>query len=147
MNDRAVSSTLNYVLSLAIAALLVTGLLIASGGFVENRQEEVVRSELRVIGQQVAADIARADRLVAASDDPASATVNVTQQFPDRLTGTTYRITLVEQANPELVLRSTSPEVTVTVDVQNRTTVDESSVDGGTIVVAYDGSDLEVRND
>ena len=147
MNDRAVSSTLNYVLSLAIAALLVTGLLIASGSFVEDRQEQVVRSELRVIGQQVAADIARADRLVTASDDPSTATVDIAQQFPSRITGTTYRLTLVEQPEPELVLRSTSPEVVVTVGVQNRTTVSESSVDGGTVVVAYDGTDLEVRND
>jgi hypothetical protein len=147
MNDRAVSSTLNYVLSLAIAALLVTGLLIASGSFVEDRQEQVIRSELRVIGQQVASDIARADRLVTASDDPANATVSVDQQFPDRITGTTYRLTLVEQEDPELVLTTTSPDVEVTVDVQNRTSVSESSVDGGTVVVTYDGSDLEVHND
>lgn len=147
MNDRAVSSTLNYVLSLAIAALLVTGLLIASGSFVEDRQEQVVRSELRVIGQQVSADITRADRLVTASDDPSTATVSVDQQFPDRITGTTYRLTLVEREKPELVLSSTSPEVQVTVAVQNRTSVSESSVDGGTVVVEYDGSALEVRND
>lgn len=147
MNDRAVSSTLNYVLSLAIAALLVTGLLIASGGFVENRQEQVIRSELRVVGQQVAADIARADRLVTASDDPSTAAVAVDQQFPSQITGTTYRLTLLEQEDPELVLTSTSPEVEVIVDVQNQTSVSESSVDGGTVVVAYDGSALEVRND
>ncbi|WP_372479086.1 hypothetical protein ACAH01_10100 [Halomicrobium sp. HM KBTZ05] len=147
MNDRAVSSTFSYVLSLAIATMLVTGLLVASGSFVEDRQRQVVRSELQVIGQQVSADIARADRLVRASDDPADATVRIEQQFPARITGTTYRLELVATPSPTIRLRSSSPEVRVTVGVQNRTALSNSSADGGTVVVGYDGNALGVRND
>ncbi|MFC7028484.1 hypothetical protein ACFQH8_15745 [Halomicroarcula sp. GCM10025710] len=62
-DDRAVSTALGYVLTLSIASLLVTGLIIAGSGFVEDRREQVVREELTVIGQQIGADLARADRL------------------------------------------------------------------------------------
>jgi len=92
MTDRAVSSTLNYVLSLGIMAVLVTGLLSAGGGFVEDRQEEVIRSELEVIGQQVASDVQRADRLVTAGDD--NREVTLAQSLPERISGTGYRISL-----------------------------------------------------
>lgn len=146
MTDRAVSSTLNYVLSLGIMAILVTGLLSAGGGFVEDRQEEVVRSELEVIGQQVASDIQRADRLVTAGDG--NEQVTLTQSLPERISGTTYQMSL-EPSGPKLVLKSTDPEISVSVRLQTTTTLGASSAGGGTVVVTYpSGSNqLEVAND
>jgi hypothetical protein len=144
MTDRAVSSTLNYVLSLSIMALLVTGLLSAGGGFVEDRQQEVVRSELEVIGQQIASDIQRADRLVAAGDD--NQRVSLSQSLPERISGTTYRVSL-DPSTPELVLKSTNPEISVSVRFQTTTSLASSDADSGTVVVTYDGTALEVGND
>jgi hypothetical protein len=144
MTDRAVSSTLNYVLSLSIMALLVTGLLSAGGGFVEDRQQEVVRSELEVIGQQIASDIQRADRLVAAGDD--NQRVSLAQSLPERISGTTYRVSL-DPSTPELVLKSTNPEISVSVRFQTTTSLASSDADSGTVVVTYDGTALEVGND
>ncbi|KOX91987.1 DUF7266 family protein [Haloarcula rubripromontorii] len=143
--NRAVSTTLSYTLSLAIASILVSGLLIAGGNFVEDRQEQVIRDELEVIGQQVAADIGRIDRLVVAADNDPTARLNHT--FPARVSGSGYRVS-IDPAADELTLESTSPEVSVTVSLTTRTDLGDSSADGGVITVFYDESSrqLEVRN-
>jgi len=146
MTDRAVSSTLNYVLSLGIMAVLVTGLLSAGGGFVEDRQEEVIRSELEVIGQQVASDVQRADRLVTAGDD--NREVTLAQSLPERISGTGYRISLQTTPETELVLISNDPEISVSVRVQTTTDLAPSNAGGGTVVVTCTSSEkLEVTND
>jgi len=143
--NRAVSTTLSYTLSLAIASILVSGLLIAGGNFVESRQEQVIRDELEVIGQQVAADIARIDRLVVAADNDPTARLNHT--FPTRVSGSTYRVSIDPPAD-ELVLESTSPDVSVTVTLKSRTDLGDSTAGGGVITVFYDESSgqLEVRD-
>lgn len=145
MTDRAVSSALNYVLSLGIAALLTTGLLMAGGDFVSDRQEQVVRSELEVIGQQVAADIHRADRLATAGRG--SPTVRLNQTIPERITGSAYQITL-DAGDAELELQSTDPQVFVRVQLQTAAGLRDSAASGGVVVVTYHaGADeLEVGN-
>jgi len=143
-NDRAVSSTLNYVLSLAIASLLVTGLLIAGGTFVEDRQTEVIRSELGVIGQQVASDINRADRLLTAGDGGTRVVIN--QSFPKRITGTGYDVQL-NPGDDELVLTSVDPEVRIDVHVETDSPLVSSHADSGIVVVKNTSSgELEITN-
>lgn len=139
MTDRAVSSTLNYVLSLAIATLLVTGLFIAGGDFVDDRRTNVIRSELQVVGQQVAADAVRADRMISASDSASSATVRINQSLPPRVVGASYRVWFVPASGPSdperIVLNTTDPEVTVTVVLNTDTDLQESQVRGGNFVI------------
>jgi hypothetical protein len=144
-DDRAVSTALGYVLTLSIASLLVTGLIIAGSGFVEDRREQVVREELTVIGQQIGADLARADRLVVAADSSGSLTVQLNKTYPDRVTGSTYQMTL-DQSNEQVVLASSNPEISVTVGVVTETSLQSSTADGGTIQVAYDGGALVIRD-
>lgn len=138
MNDRAVSSTLNYVLSLSIATLLVTGLLVAGGTFVEDRQKGVIRSELSVIGQQVASDINRADRLLTAGRGDTRVVVN--QSFPKRITGSGYDIHLntgdpLDPGDDTLALVSQDPEVRVVIHVRTEQRLVESYADSGVVVV------------
>jgi len=146
MTDRAVSSTLNYVLSLGIMAVLVTGLLSAGGGFVEDRQEEVIRSELEVIGQQVASDVQRADRLVTAGDDNREVTLAPVAPGADQRNGVSD--IAGDHPETELVLISNDPEISVSVRVQTTTDLAPSNAGGGTVVVTYTSSEkLEVTND
>jgi len=142
MSDRGTSVTVGYVLALAIATALVSGLLIAGGGFVSDRRADVVEQELTVIGQQVATNIEKADRLVTASDG--STTVNVNQTFPRDVTGTTYDLEVVEQSEPIVRLESSRPEVSVEVSIFNQTDVGASNASGGPISVRYDDSDDEL---
>jgi hypothetical protein len=144
--ERAVSTALGYVLTLSIASLLVTGLLVAGSGFVEDRREQVVREELTVIGQQVGSDLARADRLVIAADSSGGdLTVQLNRTYPDRVTGSPYRIA-IDESNERVVLTASKPEITVTVGVTNETSLRDSSADGGNIQLAYDSEDLVIRD-
>ncbi|PSP46175.1 hypothetical protein BRC60_10940 [Halobacteriales archaeon QH_1_68_42] len=66
-SDRGQSIALDYTLGLAVGFLLITGLLIAGGDYITDQRNRAQQSELRVIGQQLAADIEAADRLAAAA--------------------------------------------------------------------------------
>ncbi|MBX0284869.1 DUF7266 family protein [Haloarcula salinisoli] len=147
MSDvRAVSTTLSYVLALAIATLLITGLITAGGTYVDSQREQVIRDELRVVGQQIAADVERSDRLVRAadSDDP---TITLNRTLSNRVTGASYELTLVP-SDQTLVVNTTRPDVTVRIGLTVETPLGATSARGGDIQIRYDqGADhLEVRN-
>lgn len=140
---RAVSTTIGYALTLGITALLVTGLLIAGGGFLQEQRETSTRSELEVIGHQVASDIASADRL-AGSD---VTEVSIRRSLPQRVTGSSYSITVENSAQSHLVLASADPEVTIRIDMETvfvSNGVATGTVDGGNIVIEYDTSNDEL---
>lgn len=147
MNDRAVSSALNYVLSISIAAVLVTGLLFAGGNFVDDRREQVIRGELDVIGQQVASDLQRADRLARAGNRTSATEVRLEQRLPNRVTGSTYNV-ILDGSTETLTLKSAQPSVTVEVHVRTGLDLKDSTAGGGTVsvVVEKSGDELEVRN-
>lgn len=144
-DERGVSTTLGYALSLTVATLLVGGLLIAGGGFVEDQRERTVRNELEVIGQQVSADVAAVDRLAQTVE---SGTVTVGRNLPERVTGKQYTIAVrTDGADRYLVLSVDRPEVRVRVNLASETSVAETAVSGGDVRVVYDPSadELEVR--
>lgn len=136
---RGTSITLSYVLMFGMSTILVTGLVIAGGGFVENQREQVIRQEMTVIGNQLAGNIEQADRLTLASDenDPV---VYINETFQQDVTGSTYDVELVDGSPPQLVLNSTRPAVSVRVNVTVRTDVADSQADGGEISAVYDDS-------
>lgn len=138
-DDRAVSTTINYVLGLGIAFALITGLLLAGGNFVQDQREQSMETELEVIGEQVAADIAMADRLAQTTTD--NDTVEVSRTLPERVGGSSYAIAVEGEDDPYLVLETRSPEVTVEVEFENATAVDNSRITGGPIVVNKTESD------
>ncbi|WP_262178433.1 DUF7266 family protein [Haloarcula laminariae] len=144
MSDaRAVSTTLSYVLSLGIATVLITGLIVAGGSYIDSQREQVIRDELTVTGQQIASDIEWADRLVRAGDS--AVTVRTNRSFSNSVTGAPYRVTL-DDDNETVVLRTTDPDVTVRIGLAVETPLAESSILGGDLQVRYTGSELEVRD-
>lgn len=151
-DERGVSTTLGYILNLTVATLVITGLLVAGGDVVADQREQTTRSELRVIGQQFAADLVAADEL-AATADPGD-TVRVERQLPDEVAGRTYGIEVVNPVGgqPYLELSAIGSDVTVEVPLSLETPVAESSVNGQRVVIRYVDSDgdstyeLEVDN-
>ncbi len=143
MTDRAVSVTVNYVLTLAITALLLSGLLVAAGGLVESQSERAIRSELDVLGQHLAADIESADRLATVAEGE-SAEVRIGTSLPARVAGRSYRIAVGEN---ELTLRTTDPEVSVTVPFRTTNEVEERTIRGGDLRTEWsdDSGTLEVE--
>lgn len=149
MNDRSVSISLNYILVLAITAVLVTGLIIAGGTFVENQREQVIEGELRIIGNHLAGNMEQVDRYVRASEgNPSTAYIN--QTFGTDATGSSYQVSLEDGAGtPQVVLTSSRPDVTVRVNATVQADVDpDSFANGGAVSVAYDpsGNELVIRN-
>lgn len=135
MTDRGVSTTLSYVLTLAIAAILVAGLILAGSSFVEDRREQVIRQELRVIGEHLASNVEQVDRFARASDELTEARIE--QTFPTDVTGSSYSVKLVENGgDPELRLNASRPQVSVDVNVTVENDVaTETVASGGTIAV------------
>lgn len=145
--DRAVSTTLGYVLTLGITMLLLTGLVAAAGTYVETQREQVIRSELTVIGEQLSADLAAIDRLARTWGTDREV---VTRQLPAEVAGTSYTVEVVNPGPPGsgsyLRLTSTDPELTVEVDLELNTAIAGGSVGGGDLEIVYDGTDLEVHD-
>lgn len=143
MTDRGVSVTVNYVMTLGIATLLLSSLLVATGEVVDDRSQEAIDTELHVIGERLVASLESADRLVLADGE----TVAIDVVLPERVAGAQYRIEVDPAAGGStLVLATEDPPQQVTVGFANVTAVEATSVSGGgvRIVLAPDG-ELEVR--
>lgn len=139
---RGLSTALGYVLTLGITVILVSGLFVAGGNFVDSQREEVVRTELEIVGEQVATHVNSADRLNESGMGETNVTIE--QRFPPSVVGTAYRITL-EADDQRLRLTTDNPSTEVTIPLANTTTIADSSASGGQIVIEYDqGEDAVV---
>lgn len=149
-DERAVSTLVGYAIGLAIVTLLITGLLVATATVVADQRERTVRSELRVVGQQLSADLQAADTLVRA-DQPGSpaSEVELRRDLPETVGGLSYSIAVNPgtcSPSPCLVLSTNNPDVTVEVQVATEESVTSTTVTGGDVVIEYVSGSLEVRN-
>lgn len=145
MTNRAVSTTLSYAMSLAMITLLVTGVFIATSDFVENERDRTIRSEVNVLGNRVAADIATVDRLAVA--DP-EGTATLRTNLPGSVAGKAYQITITSPAaGPTSITLATGSEpfVQETVTVKTEQAVVNTTLAGGPIEVTYNGTVVEVH--
>ncbi|WP_430505042.1 DUF7266 family protein [Haloparvum sp. PAK95] len=140
--DRAVSTTLSYVLTLSITALLASGLILAAGSTVESRQQSVVDEELKVIGQQFASKMLAADRLATNGGE----TVRVELTAPSQVAGSSYRVTVSDGDPATLRLEARNVDVDVTVTVPVDTPVVDTSFRGGNARIVLTDGELEVRS-
>lgn len=145
--NRSVSVALSYILVLGISTILITGLLIAGGTFVGDNREQVIDSELAVIGNHVAGNMEQVDRMANATqhnvgDSPEVASVN--QSFQRLVTGSSYTVEVVDGDPAQVVLTATDPDVSVSVNATLHGDVRETTVIGGPISVYYDDDSDEV---
>jgi len=150
-DDRGVSIAVGYVLNLAIATILFSALLIGGSGLVESQTRIVTNDELSVTGQQLASELSSADRLVRAGGEADLAELSLHTELPDRTAAGGYTIEIgynESTNNGTIELRSTNPEVVVTVPFRSETNVEETTVNGGSVEIEYnDGEDrLEVTS-
>ncbi|WP_230455241.1 hypothetical protein [Halorubrum sp. BV1] len=142
-DERAVSVTVGYVLTLAIGALLLSGVVIAVGGVIDGQTQRTVESELSVAGQTAVANLEAADRLARAAeaDRPGSegaVTVTVEADLPSRIAGRTYRIAVDSDA---VAVRTDSPDVRIEVPHAATRDVSPTTVRGGPIRISYTVAD------
>lgn len=140
-DERGVSTVVGFVLTLGITSLLVIGLLVGTSGFVDGQRQSTVRDEMEVLGQQIAADIAAADRLVRAGGD----TVAIDRPLPAGVTGLSYQITISSGQPVTITLATSNPDISVEVTVRTVTNVaGGTTLNGGDIEVVYDESNDEL---
>lgn len=147
MDSRGVSAVLGYVMTLGIVTLLIGGLFLAAGNYVENEHERAVRAEFSVVGNRLAADLAAVDRLALAAGPTGDASLRT--DLPARVAGKPYQIELSSTGTPDVYqidLTVEDPDVSVTIRVKLATTLVGSTVNGGDVIVVYDGTDLEVTD-
>lgn len=146
--DRAVSVTVNYVIALALTAILISGLLIAGGSVLEDRRESVTREEFTVLGEQLAAGIGEADSMASTGAED----LRVAVRLPDSVGGSSYLVRVTEVNPPtdqpgEYVLTLSSPatEVSWNATVRTDRPIEGTQVSGGSIVVVLrdDGGSTE----
>ncbi|GGL58733.1 DUF7266 family protein [Halocalculus aciditolerans] len=136
---RAVSTTVGYVLNLAVALLLVTGLLTAAGTFVEDQRQLATQDELGVVGERFTAGLATADRLATTGDSG-----HVDLRLPTTVAGHPYQIRVF--ANHTVVLATDTADISVTTTYPDAIDGLSGTVDGGTVRISFDASGVEVTN-
>jgi len=149
-DERGVSVTVGYVLTLAIGAILLSGVVIGIGGVLDAQTDRAVRGDLSVLGQTAAANVESADRLARAAEtdrssaiDTMNASVSVAVDLPDRAAGVPYRIAVDDDA---VTVRTDRPEATMEIPHAARTNVTPTSVRGGPIRIEYERGDAGPGN-
>jgi len=141
-DERGVSVTVGYVLTLAIGAVLLSGVVIGVGGVVDSQTDRAVRGDLSVLGQTTAANVESADRLARAAGGRSVERGRRDERLrlgrrrsPDPSRGIPYRITV---DNDAVTLRTNHPEATLEIPHAARLNVTPASVRGGPIRIEYD---------
>lgn len=147
-DDRGVTMPINYLLVIGVMALLSTGLLMTTSSYVENQQDQTIRSELEVIGNTLAGELAKIDRL--AQRTGTTGEIEMEVKIPSQVAGSHYQIQIVAGGSDMyfIELSSANPEISVTISLKSRTTISEGSIDGDDLIVTFDTATgkLEVTN-
>lgn len=142
---RGVSTPVSYTLTLSIALVLVSGLLIGGTTLVGDQRDRTMQSQLSTIGEGVAGSFETADRLVNSSESEPS-NLELVRTTPDDVIGAGYAINV--RGQDELQIFSASEDVSVTVSMDLDTNVREGAqVPGGRFVIRYDDADGLVIED
>lgn len=148
MTDRAVSVTLDYILLLMIAVVVLAGVTTVSASMIDSQVDSGMHDELMATGEKLAADIQDVERLVNASDDGTTQeTLELQVDLPRQVSGESYVIRIGADGD-QLELSGTSRDVEVTVSVSSgRLGPTEQSIPGGAVMISLtEDGDIEVRS-
>ncbi|RYJ13405.1 hypothetical protein ELS19_05115 [Halogeometricum borinquense] len=142
--NRGVSTTLGYVLTLSITAVLVSGLLIGTGQYVDDQRRQVADRELSVLSERIAARTADIDRMVRAGDGTNEVRVRI--DLPRTVAGESYRIevsepTVTTPRTHDIMLTTGQTDQAVTVSLRTGLDIEAASLSGGNLVVVYNPAD------
>ena len=139
---RAVTSAVEFVLTLAIATALMSGLIVAASDTVERQKTATAQSQMESVGHQVAGTIESADRLHRTA--ATTTTLRLERDLPPALVQRGYAI---EVTASEVVVTSPLVERPVSVALDSDTPIAQTTIKGGDIAVRYTGTRLEVVDD
>ena len=137
-DDRGASIAVTHALTLAITAILITSLILATGNFLNAQKDNVARQQLSDIGGDITLLIDRADQL-----NQTGSSVNATFEtaYTDRVTGEPYTIILIpdngkRDTEATMYLNATALDISVAMQVSSDTPMVESRVRAGNPTVS-----------
>lgn len=139
--DRGVSIALTHAFTVAITAVLLTGLLIGAGQLLDTQEDRVTQQQFSEIGNDLISQLDRFDRLAAA---PGNASATVTLEYPREVAGYSYRLSVVETdgrfTQPyALEVAHLQKDTTVVYPIANDTAIDaDSRAPGGPVEVCVE---------
>jgi hypothetical protein len=135
-DTRATSITVTYTMTVAISAVLIMGLLVSAGGLVDRQRERVTQLQFEDIGTEVTSELVSVDQFVTATGDDS---VSNRLTLPTHVAGNPYDLLLATSgATATLTIASGAGSPSVTFDLEPRTDVCPTAVDGGAVLVRYD---------
>ncbi|GAB6878572.1 hypothetical protein JCM17823_08460 [Halorubrum gandharaense] len=145
-DERAVSVSVGYVLNLAVATLLLSGLFVAGGSFVQGEREAAIDGELTVVGERVAADLMTVDRLVANAEERSELVVERHVDLPPRVSGSQYRIAVESEEGAtngtvQLQDQRTDAVVEIPFRTDKKVNIQGGTVDGGDLTIRWDAEE------
>lgn len=139
--DRGASNTVHYVLSLAMAATLFVGLVLAAGSLVDDQRDRAAADELSIAGNRLASDLVAIDALARPDDDASVSAASLAPALPDTVGGEAYVVSVaVSGGDPyrvTIALRVPTLDVERTVTTTTTRPVAEGTYAGGDLVVRY----------
>lgn len=148
-DDRGVSTTLGYTLTLSITAVLIAGLLTAGGTLIDDQQRAVVSDELTVTGQQLASGFEDADRLAGTMKGGDGGTVRVNVWVPSDVGGGGgYTLRIVNHPTPAdqpamatVVVSADNVDASRNVSFRTEHPVANRTIPGGPVTITYHDAD------
>ncbi len=142
MTDRAVSVTLDYIIMLMIATVVLAGVASVAGTLINDQVDRGIEGELEVTGESLAADIQDVERLVNTSGS-GSVQLDLETRLPDHVSGERYTIDIGTDGT--IVLSTENPDVEVTVEVASGLLESTSdSLTGGPMNLTADENSIVV---
>lgn len=139
-DNRAVSIAVTHGLTIAITAVLISGLLLSSGQLLESQEQEVAEKQFEEIGGDIVSHINSLDRLNGTGEDVEA---SVQPSYPERVAGNDWNIELSDGPNPfgttyALNISSSLFDRTIQYPVETKNT----DIDGG---ASARGDNPEIR--
>lgn len=142
-DTRGVSIPVTHAMTIGITALLLVGLMVGAGSFLDRQQKTVARGQLSDIGGDLADLVHGVDRL---NETGERVNVTIEPSYPQSVAGSPYTIELRSRGgsgtNGVVVLDSSTIERPVRIPVSTETPIDDSSARGEspTVVIRHDDS-------
>ena len=145
-DDRGVSTAVSYILAIGITVILVSGLVVGMNSMMGSQSDRALDSELRVIGEGLGSEITSVDRVAMNANEGDTHIMRI--EAPMFVAGEPYRIELDPnegESHARLVLITSERQHTVFLNT--RSEIAHSSVQGGTLWIATDGSELRLTEE
>lgn len=141
---RGGTTPISYALTIVIATILITGLVIAGSTHVSDQRSRTAQGQMDAVAQQVAGSLEVADRLVRADVDDEPSALELERDLPRQIQTTGYSVTIT---GSDVVVSSplSDRDVRVSYEIDPTTDIDtDTTVRGGTIVISWDTSSDEL---